>query len=75
MVLCVFLLLDSLMYLWNTIFNEDGFSEEPGVSSDPYDNYDLENELVMIYIDLGIEFDDVETGDEVSVSKILDFNH
>jgi hypothetical protein len=45
------------------------------VSSDPYDNYDLENELVMIYIDLGIEFDDVETGDEVSVSKILDFNH
>ena len=75
MVLCVFLLLDSLMYLWNTIFNENGFSEEPDVSSDPYDNYDLENELVMIYIDLGIEFDDVETGDEVSVSKILDFNH
>lgn len=25
----------------------------------------------MIYIDLGIEFDDVETGDEVSVSEIL----
>jgi hypothetical protein len=41
------------------------------VSSDPYDNYDLENELVIIYIDLGIEFDDVETGDEVYVSEIL----
>ncbi|EFX75554.1 hypothetical protein DAPPUDRAFT_250266 [Daphnia pulex] len=48
-----------------------GFSEELDVSSDPYDNYDLENELEMIYIDLGIEFDDVETGDEVSVSEIL----
>jgi hypothetical protein len=59
------------MYLLNTIFNEDGFSEEPDVASDPYDNYDLENELEMIYIDLGILFDDFETGDEVSVSEIL----
>ncbi|EFX80243.1 hypothetical protein DAPPUDRAFT_243976 [Daphnia pulex] len=54
---------------------DDGFSEEPDVASDTNDNYDVENELEMIYIDLGIEFDDTSiTKDTDEVGLEYDFN-
>ncbi|KAK4030880.1 hypothetical protein OUZ56_024267 [Daphnia magna] len=47
----------------------DGNQEKPDLVSD---SNDTENELEMICIDLGIELDEGEIGDEVSVSGILE---
>ncbi|KZS10308.1 Uncharacterized protein APZ42_025255 [Daphnia magna] len=51
------------------IFLSHGNQEKPDLVSD---SNDTENELEMICIDLGIELDEGEIGDEVSVSGILE---